>query len=371
MKKSKLLITLTLIVFSFSIGYPCTTFVLHKDNRIVFGRNFDWITGNGLVMTNPRNMEKVALVDLSERAIKWTSKFGSITFNQVGRDLPFGGINESGLVVEHMSLDETVYPFKDTRYAMGACQWIQFQLDNYSTIEEVMSSDTLLRIVDGVSKFHYLITDHSGHTAAIEFLGGKMVCHTGKSIPIEALANSTYEKSLNCYKNSEDTEANRSLYNFCKAAGSQQNSSYSGDSAIAYAFSTLNALSQGVFTKWSIVYDVTSMKIYFKVFETPTIIGEQKMFLKQPGVAVMKIVDFKDFDFSCRSVTKVLDLDNNHEGVVNQYFVDYSTGINRESIAKTFTFFKGWGINIEMKDEELDYLAKYPESFRCLTSDGK
>jgi len=31
---------------------------------------------------------------------------GSVTFNQVGRDLPYGGINEAGLVVEHMTLEK-------------------------------------------------------------------------------------------------------------------------------------------------------------------------------------------------------------------------------------------------------------------------
>jgi hypothetical protein len=365
MKKYCLLVFFSLLVFSFSTAYPCTTFVLHKDNRIIFGRNLDWITGNGLIMTNPRNIEKVALVDLAERAIKWTSKFGSITFNQVGRDLPYGGINESGLVVEHMTLDETIYPDKDKRYAIGACQWIQFQLDNYSTIEEVMSSDTLVRIVDGFSKFHYLITDHFGHTATIEFLGGKMVCHTGKSIPVEALANSTYEKSLSCYKNNEDTKSDRSLYNFCTAAGSLQNNTSSRDSAVAYAFNKLNAVSQGLFTKWSIVYDITNMKIYFKIFETPTIVGEQKIFLKQPGEAEIKVVDFKKINFSCTNSIKILDLNSDYKGLVNPYFKDYSTSINREIIAKTFAFFKGWGINISLKEEEIDSLAKFPESFSC------
>ncbi len=358
------------VVLTYSLAFPCTTFVLRQGNRIIFGRNLDWITGTGLMMTNPRNLEKVALVDPSEKPIKWVSKYGSITFNQVGRDLPYGGINEAGLVVEHMTLDETVYPSRDNRCAIGACQWIQFQLDNYSTIEEVMSSDTLLRIVDANSKFHFLICDRSGHVAVIEFLNGKMMVHSGKALPMKALANSTYEQSISCYENNGDTQSNRSLYNFCTAAHQiQQGNSSSSDSSINYAFDVLNAVSQGVNTKWSIVYDITDMKIYFKVFETPTINGEQKIFLKQPGQALMKGVDFKGFDFDCRNAAKVLDLDCTHEGEVNQYFSDYSVSINKEYIAKAFSFFKAWGINIQLKEEEIDYLAKYPESFRCTASE--
>jgi hypothetical protein len=60
-----------------------------------------------------------------------------------------------------------------------------------------------------------------------------------------------------------------------------------------YAFRALNTMSQGLATKWSIVYDITNMRIHFKVFEIPTIDGERKIFFKQPGEAITKIVDFK------------------------------------------------------------------------------
>lgn len=355
-----------LAILNSSNAYPCTTFVLRTEKGIVFGRNLDWITGTGLILTNPRNLEKTALVDPSERAIKWVSKYGSITFNQVGREMPYGGMNESGLIVEHMTLDETIYPYKDSRYAIGACQWIQFQLDNYSTVEEVINSDTLLRIVDSSSKFHFLVCDRSGHVAAIEFLNGKMVCHTGESLPVETLANSTYEKSIDCYNKNGDTKSNLSLYNFCTAAqktGEPKTSD--SDSTIKQAFDILGAVSQGLGTKWSIVYDLPNMRIYFRIFETPTIIGEQKIFLKQPGVADIKFVDFKDFAFSCNKTPKALDLNLDQAGNMCPLFIEYSSSINKVFISKAFTFFKGWGVNISITEEEIDYLSKYPESFRC------
>jgi penicillin V acylase-like amidase (Ntn superfamily) len=55
-----------LAILTSSNAYPCTTFVLRTEKGIVFGRNLDWITGTGLVLTNPRNLEKIALVDHSE-----------------------------------------------------------------------------------------------------------------------------------------------------------------------------------------------------------------------------------------------------------------------------------------------------------------
>jgi hypothetical protein len=110
------------------------------------------------------------------------------------------------------------------------------------------------------------------------------------------------------------------------------------------------------------------MRIYFKIFETPTIVGERKIFVRKPGEALTKVVDFKGIDFNCSATAKVLDLDCNHEGLVNQYFMSYSTVVNKEYISKAFTFFKNWGIPIDLKEEELEYLAKYPESFKCIAS---
>jgi hypothetical protein len=371
---NKLKILMFISVFGMTIiitcaVYPCTTFVLHQGDRLIFGRNLDWYSGTGLVMINPRNLEKVALGNSSEKPVKWVSQFGSITFNQIGRELPFGGINESGLVVEHMTLDETVYPSKDNRYVIGAFQWIQFQLDNYSTIEEVINSDTLLRIEDN-SKIHFLICDRLGNSATIEFLNGKMVCHTGKDLPIRALANSTYEESVSCYNNNNDTQSNPSLYHFCTAAKQTNHvEPLTDDSTIDYAFRTLNMVSQVLFTKWSIVYDITNMRIYFKVFETPVIDGEKKIFMRQPPYdPTTKVIDFKALDLNCSGMVKVFDINSNYDKIVNQYFIPYSTDINKEFIAKAFTFYKGWGLNIELKEDELNSLAKYPESFKCVAS---
>jgi len=289
-----------------------------------------------------------------------------MTFNQVGRDLPYGGMNEAGLVIENMTLSETEYAAKDNRSAIGACQWIQFQLDNFSTIEEVIASDTLLRIEDANSKFHFLVCDRSGHCAVIEFLNGKMIHYTGKSLPVEALANSTYKSSIQIYESKLLTQ-DPSLQNFCTAARqTHQNNQMASSSIIDAAFGTLRNVSQGPGTKWSIVYDITNLRIFFKIFETPEIVGVYKIFKQKTGDAVLKSIDFKNFDFDCHKNPRALDLNYNAGGPSESYFVNYSTAVNREFIDKAFSFFKGWGIPITLNEEELSSLAKYPESFECM-----
>jgi len=130
-----------------------------------------------------------------------------------------------------------------------------------------------------------------------------------------------------------------------------------------HTFEILKSVSQGHGTKWSIVYDITDMRIYFKIFETPAIVREQKIFLKQPGQVEMKIVDFKNFDFNCSKDVKVLNLNEDFSGAVDNQFIDYSTEVNKEYIAETFKFFKDWEFNLNIGAEQIDYLAKYPESF--------
>jgi hypothetical protein len=366
-RKTHLLISLFLLVGGhWFAAYPCTTFVLHRGNELVLGRNLDWHTGTGLILANQRGLEKTALIDAPEKPVKWTSKFGSITFNQVGRELPYGGMNEAGLVVEHMTLDKTAYPAKDDRPAINACQWIQFQLDNYSTVDEVIKSDGLLRIVDAQSHFHFLVCDGLGRVAAIEFLNGKMMSYMGKNLPVAALANSTYAESLHCLQSGQSTATDRSLYNFTTAAhGVNQFGSTNTDATVQYAFDTLSAVSQGVGTKWSIVYDVQNLRVHVKVFETPTLVGDRVIFLKKPGETKIKIVDIKGFDFNCLKPAKLIDLESSGEGVVNDRFKDYTTALNKESIAKAFKFLAKMKVFPPMPDETVDGLARYPESFRC------
>jgi len=52
-------------------------------------------------------------------------------------EFPLGGMNEAGLIVETMVLEDTQYPSPDSRPEVETLQWVQYQLDNFSTIEAV------------------------------------------------------------------------------------------------------------------------------------------------------------------------------------------------------------------------------------------
>ena len=136
MKKT---LALVIIIYShLSFLHACTIFFISSNGQMVFGRNYDWVTGAGMICTNLKGLSKTSMQTENGETISWISQYGSITFNQYGKEFPTGGMNEKGLVVELMWLDETKYPSADNRPAIGVLQWIQYQLDNCTTIEEVL-----------------------------------------------------------------------------------------------------------------------------------------------------------------------------------------------------------------------------------------
>src|SRR5215217_4577526 len=136
--KKTLFLVIVLTGSCVGIAHACTTFFLEKNGQMAFGKNYDWMTGTGSVNTNLRGLAKSSLPLDGGNILKWTSKFGCTTFNQYGKEFPNGGMNEKGLVVELMWLSESEYPAKDNRPALTVLQWIQYQLDNCSSVDEVV-----------------------------------------------------------------------------------------------------------------------------------------------------------------------------------------------------------------------------------------
>ncbi|MBD0332992.1 MAG: linear amide C-N hydrolase, partial [Chitinophagaceae bacterium] len=171
MKKAIALLFLSLYA---SFTYACTTFLLHNNGQYFFGRNYDFVTANGLVVINSRDVKKSVFGSSAAAPLSWTARYGSVTFNQFGKEFPQGGMNEQGLVVELMWLDGTQYPETDQRTGLSELQWIQYALDNCATVAEVIGTDKQIRIEKTSAPLHFLVADASGNAATIEFLNGQI-----------------------------------------------------------------------------------------------------------------------------------------------------------------------------------------------------
>lgn len=332
--------------------FACTTFCINKDGQIVFGRTYDWITGAGIVNTNQRGLYKTSMKNNDGETISWISRFGSITFNQYGKEFPTGGMNENGLVVELMWLDGTVYPKPDARPSVGVLQWIQYQLDNSATVEDVITSDARLRINDENTPLHYLIADAKGNVASIEFLKGKMVVHKGNNLPFPVLTNNTYDESLqaknNFSKKGGVLPSNNSIERFVNACSmiEQLNADNISMPLTSFAFSILDKVSQGSYTKWSIVYDISKKEIHFKTADDPHI----------------KTVRFNGFDFSCGIPSRMFNMNQAGTGDVTAKFILPDKAIKRSVMEQAV---KESSKNVSISNREKEALLSYEESIVC------
>jgi len=326
----------------------CTTFCLRRGSAAVFGKNYDWSVGDGMVMVNKRGVAKTAALPPQEKPAQWVSRYGSVTFNQYGREFPNGGMNEAGLVVELMWLDQTRYPGPDGRPALGCLEWIQYQLDNFATAGEVARNAGRLRISSD-AKVHYLACDKSGSCAAVEFIDGKPVVHAGASLPARALTNHPYEDSLRFReRNRGDAKALQgigSLQRFARAAERVDEYSTHGGDPVRYAFDTLDDVAQGSYTRWSIVYELKAGRIHWRTRENRRV----------------RSVALSAFDFSCATPVKLLDIGSG-AGNVARRFADYTPEANRRLVTSAI---RQTEFLANMPPQAVAEAARHPETTSC------
>ena len=351
--KKIFIVFLTVLPFLLPVSSDaCTTFCFQYKGDWIYGRNYDWSIEHGMIVVNKRGVAKVAFTESNQA--QWISKYGSVTFNQYGRELPLGGMNEAGLVIECMWLQQTEYPHSDSRSEMIELQWIQYQLDNHATVDEVIASDKRVKIsVRNPQPLHFLVCDRKGRSVAIEFLGGKMKAYTKDDLPATALTNNTYSYSLGLLKLSRGDEnsaafkdANYSVKRFVWAAkGVKSWDPKTSGSAVDYAFKILDKVAVDL-TMFRIVYDVKNGRIYFRTKSNPEIC----------------FLEFKKFDFSCKSPVKIYDMSVKNKGNVTKLFSDYTYEANYNLILKSF---KGTGFLKNTPEQILQMIARYPDSLQC------
>lgn len=259
-----------------AFGLPGTT-TLSKDAGAgpIVAKSYDWANGDGAVHTNRRGVRRTGMTGSKrDRVAKWISQYSSVTFNQYGRDMPNGGMNEKGLVVEVLWLTESRFPDRDARPALNELQWVQYQLDNFATLAEVAVAAPFLRISNLYAPVHYFVCDASGTCGTFEFLNGSLVMHVGKTLPLPVLTNNTYAQSQAIaakYKGigAAGSKASlptggSSLARFTRAASQVQAHRGTGMKVKA-AFATLDDVAQhNDYTKWQIVYEPKALNVHFR-----------------------------------------------------------------------------------------------------------
>ncbi|MFH1278246.1 MAG: linear amide C-N hydrolase [Candidatus Eisenbacteria bacterium] len=325
-------------------AFPCTTFVMEGPEGPVVGKNYDWTADAGQVLVNPRGLEKRAGGAGSHA---WTARYGSVTFNQYGRERPSGGINEAGLVIEVMWLEEAEYPEEDGRAALSPLAWIQYNLDVSATVNEVIASDRVVRIGQGGAPLHFLAADRSGAAATIEFLEGRMVAHTGKDLPWPVLTNDTYDRSLARLGEApkavgpEAFPGPGSLERFCRA------SLRSGEGGGPQeAFGILDDCAMEEYNAWRIVYDVAGGTIRFRTRSAPQV----------------RSINLSRIDFDCSAPVLMVDMGGSEQGDVTDKLVPWTAEANYALMKRSFA---ETSFTKDVPDSTIRRLAERPAALQC------
>ena len=325
----------------------CTSFCLDVGDRCVFGTNNDNTLQSGYLYVNKRGVMKTTWdPSTSGEYGRWTSKYGSVTINFVSYQMAWGGMNETGLVISTMSLNQSRGPVPDERLPFQSPFWMQYQLDMHSTVEQVIASDSDVRLPESQVD-HYLVCDRTGACAVIEFLEGRLVVHAGDSLPVKALTNSTYATSLQemdriHQEGGEITDD--SMRRFVGAADrlAQYASSGAGD-ALEYAFDTLEAVSRPD-TAWSFVYDPAELRVHFRSARNPNI----------------RSLALADLDLSCRTPARMLDVHAPGSGDIGDQLVAYSHAAGFAHAVIFFTQYEGFSMSPFLVDTLLTGLESFP-----------
>lgn len=324
-----------------SASRACTTFCMDTPDGPVCATNLDlFIPGDGLVLVNQRGIaKKNTRPNIDGETTKWTSQYGSVTFCLAGREYPWSGMNEAGLVVCTMELRGTEYPEPDERTPFDSGRWMQYVLDTCGNVPEAIRVNAVARLMDDAdSPCHFLIADAEGRCAAIEYLDGELVCHRGNVMKVKAMTNMRYDRALAALERGGPrwwwSNPGQSAERFAGAAWRMDNFDPGGDTkAVDYALETLTDVVAAPHTRWNIVYDISKREVTFRSVQSPNV----------------KSFSFDAFDFSCDAPVLMLDVNAALKGNVEEAFSAYDSETNLRVFS---TFCARWGIEVSDKDAQ-------------------
>jgi penicillin V acylase-like amidase (Ntn superfamily) len=341
----------------------CSLFSLFADGEAVFGQNLDWHEPiPGVVAVNKRGIAKMVLpwkgwwpAPREGGTVSWVSRYGSVTFTCYGRDFIDGGMNEAGLMVDEASLT-AVYPPDDGRPGVSCTQWMQYQLDNFATVDEVLAHLDDLR-PDGEG-WHYLIADSSGHCAVIEYLTGEALVHAGPDVGVCAATNTTHKQALShmpldrAFGGDLDIGAGGDSYGrFVRMAALMRDyePARHGDAA-AYAFHILDLVSC-TDTRRRVVYDAGRRRVLWITRENPQV----------------RWLDLDNLHFSGDTPTLMCNVEMGGPGEVSHLLEEYTLEVNREvvravrgSVMENTDLTESLGTRGLTVEEALELIARHP-----------
>lgn len=154
---------------------------------VITARSMDWQEDPlSNLWAFPRGMQRSGVA--GSNSLTWTSKYGSVItsggMERLGDLITTDGMNEQGLVANLLYLAESDYGAVDeARPHLSISVWTQYILDNYATVTEAVAAlqSEPFQVVAPLmpngrrSTLHLSISDATGDSAILQYIGGKLV----------------------------------------------------------------------------------------------------------------------------------------------------------------------------------------------------
>jgi choloylglycine hydrolase len=347
MSKKTFTLACLLLLFFGATAKPCSVF--SPINSSYVAANYDWLATGGMAIANPKGLSKVAFLPASSEETrdpaKWTAQYASLTLTQWGREFPVQGVNTAGLVgVLHNG--PASWPTAGPKGIITKQQWLQYQLDNFSSINDVARHVNDLGILGIGGPLQYFFCDRSKDCAWIFFSDGVGRVKRGNDLKLRAMTNSSYDDSIQEWDdflrvNPDESQINEAelpqryhtVDRFIRASWYSQNVTATHD-LNKTLFDRLKTLAGQSWTQWQTVIDTAGLSVYLRSF---------------PNSYTTIQIDFPEFNRHCTDDGAVLrkvisdPLTSNWGGytepealaqlkIASQFAPEYSTDIIKEMI---------------------------------------
>ena len=183
-------------------------------------------------------------------SLHWVSTYGSVTFNVVGRELPWSGMNEAGLVIGMAAVPEAYVPADPDKETVDSLGIIRLALDEAATVDEAID---LMRnhntTFEGQTPLNYLLADATGDAALVEYYAGE--------IRVLRTPNDWHHATNFLLSEFESPDGRCARYDTIAEELESTGGGLDADAAL----SLLERVAQP-HTQWSVVYGITSRDIH-------------------------------------------------------------------------------------------------------------
>jgi len=194
------LVILAQLVACPSLVWACTGITIKpKDGSIIFARTLEFAVDiKSNIILVPRGKEYVGSAPGDKPGLSWKTKYGIVGANGFEMPVTVDGLNERGLQVGLFYFPGFAKYHEiqagDVGKALAPWELGVFLLSTCSDVKEAVAAAKEVRVGEVVQKdmgfvpgVHYILTDSSGESVVLEYVGGELKIHQN---PLGVMTNS-------------------------------------------------------------------------------------------------------------------------------------------------------------------------------------